>query len=384
MNKIKPVKSAKVAKKPRSESVGKKKTDKVVSMVTRSKSIEPQNVQKPKKNQKVKIPLQTIPEETSESFHNASDEKSAGVKSEESQKSKKSEPNVLDYFNRVEDQQRLKKEVEELTTRIATHDSIAAHNKIIRERQKTFNDDFARSKFYHRPDAYVCKLPNCNYTYRPKPGCGQTVQSLKAHLSSNKHWPQVEAEIKSQKCTTIEKMLDKFDWGKSFPSTRQEDMVFFMLTFAILTSNIAFRFIENTMLVYLISGYLGIKMFSRRSMMRSYLPNICDTAETMTFEIIAKAKSGFTVSFDVWSSFGHAYMGVIVFFIDNDWKLKKLSIGCIPFADMRHTAVNIAKKLTTCINKAKINEKVVAIVSDSASSCSAAIKIMGLPWIPCS
>jgi hypothetical protein len=48
----------------------------------------------------------------------------------------------------------------------------------------------------------------------------------------------------------------------------------------------------------------------------------------------------FSLQYDCWSnSSSEAFLGLTVFYIDKNWELCSVSLGCVPFKDS-HTALN--------------------------------------------
>jgi hypothetical protein len=257
-------------------------------------------------------------------------------------------------------------------------------NKRINQRRSSISYEFAKDYFKLENCTWHCKFENCLYSYRTKPNDSQEKQSLRNHLAGDRHWSEVEAILKNKKSLSIAEMLINFSWAKSFPSMRKSDVCSFMLTYIIMTTNIAFRFIDNDMLNILFGEFLGYKLCSRRTMLRSYLPGISETVHNLTIEVLFTAKSKVHLSFDIWSGYGFGFLGLVGHFVDKSWAKSSLSLGCMPFSGISHTAANIARYLQTAIGEYSLEGKVGSMISDSASNCcSCVLKILKFPFVRC-
>lgn len=75
-------------------------------------------------------------------------------------------------------------------------------------------------------------------------------------------------------------------------------------------------------------------------------------------------------------------MGVTAHFINNDVLIQSVCLGCEKF-DERHTIVNLATFKKNIILEWKIENKIIAVVSDNASNIVGAIKQCQFRHIPC-
>lgn len=75
-------------------------------------------------------------------------------------------------------------------------------------------------------------------------------------------------------------------------------------------------------------------------------------------------------------------MGVTVHFINKDVSIQSVCLGCEKF-DEKHTIVNLIQFLKSTIQEWKIDNKIIAVVSDNASNIVGAIKQCNFRHIPC-
>lgn len=88
------------------------------------------------------------------------------------------------------------------------------------------------------------------------------------------------------------------------------------------------------------------------------------------------------ITTDSWTSVNNvSFVSVTAHFIDNG-NMKSYLLDCFPFSE-RHTAVNITEYLKIKFQEWKIEQKIIAIVSDNAANIVAAIRDGGWRHIGC-
>ncbi|CAG5046036.1 unnamed protein product [Parnassius apollo] len=86
---------------------------------------------------------------------------------------------------------------------------------------------------------------------------------------------------------------------------------------------------------------------------------------------------------DSWTSINNvSFVSVTAHYLDNTYIMRSYLLDCFSFSD-RHTAENLCQSLQAKIVEWKIQNKVVAVVSDNAANISAAIRMGGWKHIRC-
>ena len=88
--------------------------------------------------------------------------------------------------------------------------------------------------------------------------------------------------------------------------------------------------------------------------------------------------TAFTLNVDAWSSRRQrGYLGITVHFIDSDWKLRHLLLGC-PLFTGSHTAEAILELVILAVNEVGIRDKIYFVGTDNGANVVAAFD----GWMP--
>lgn len=124
------------------------------------------------------------------------------------------------------------------------------------------------------------------------------------------------------------------------------------------------------------------KLPSRATVMKELLPVAYSNAVDRVKAILDSAEA-VTITTDGWTSFcTESYIAVTFHFITSDFKVDSCLLQCNKFAE-RHTAQNLSDDLLSVIREWGLTNKVQAIVTDSASNISAAIRLTGYTHLYC-
>lgn len=107
---------------------------------------------------------------------------------------------------------------------------------------------------------------------------------------------------------------------------------------------------------------------------------ISDLYEQTSIEVSRRAKSILwcAATLDGWTSLAtEGYLGITVHFIDDNWEMKGLTLGCIPVpGSTSHTADHIASVLLEELDRYNLRNTTTAVVHDNGSNMVA----MNLPF----
>lgn len=126
----------------------------------------------------------------------------------------------------------------------------------------------------------------------------------------------------------------------------------------------------------------GYELPSRQTVSNNLIPRLYNS----TLEVLKKkVENACAVSLtaDGWTCINNrSYMAVTAHFIDYDGKMSSVCLGCEHF-DQRHTSDNLAAFLKKIAGEWKINNKIVAIVTDNASNISNAVRQLHYRHVGC-
>jgi hypothetical protein len=112
------------------------------------------------------------------------------------------------------------------------------------------------------------------------------------------------------------------------------------------------------------------------------LPATYNAVQEKVTQILPKI-SYFCATTDCWTSrTTDSYMAVTCHFIDEDWKMSSVLLGC-PQLEERHTAENLSAELLCIFNNFEIVDRIHVIVTDSAANMKAAVRLTTKNHVPC-
>ncbi|XP_011410051.1 PREDICTED: zinc finger BED domain-containing protein 1-like [Amphimedon queenslandica] len=122
---------------------------------------------------------------------------------------------------------------------------------------------------------------------------------------------------------------------------------------------------------------------SRKTITYKYLPQLFEGEKMKIMHCLSDVKS-FSLTTDIWTSrANHAYTGVTIHFIDNDFKLHHFLLETKEFPES-HTSLNIANELTSILKEWNLGaENVAAITTDNGRNITGAIRDLDWINIPC-
>lgn len=121
---------------------------------------------------------------------------------------------------------------------------------------------------------------------------------------------------------------------------------------------------------------------SRKIISNSLLPQLYNSLEEMVKTKLKDAEN-IAITTDGWTSINNeSYQAITVHFIDSNCKLVSLLIGCRRFNES-HTAQNLESEIKKILLEWKINNKIVAMVTDNAANITAAVRLLQYQHIPC-
>ncbi|XP_072389901.1 E3 SUMO-protein ligase ZBED1-like [Diabrotica undecimpunctata] len=86
---------------------------------------------------------------------------------------------------------------------------------------------------------------------------------------------------------------------------------------------------------------------------------------------------------DTWTSRSvDNYMAITAHYIDKDWILRTVLLGCFHFSN-QHTSENLRNQIINVVQEWEIANKIQAIVTDNARNITSAIKLTGWSHLPC-
>ena len=90
-----------------------------------------------------------------------------------------------------------------------------------------------------------------------------------------------------------------------------------------------------------------------------------------------------TISTDGWTSINNdCYLSVTAHYLGEDMEMKSSLLECFKYDD-KHTAENLCNELKHVTLEWKIQNKIVAIVTDNAANIIAAVRLTGWRHVPC-
>ena len=120
---------------------------------------------------------------------------------------------------------------------------------------------------------------------------------------------------------------------------------------------------------------------SRRTIMRM-LPEKYRKVRAAV-EVLLVETEYVSLTTDIWTSRAtQGYITLTAHFLTHSWELKNVVLETFNLT-CEHTAENIASILKRIVREWRIEDKVVAIVTDNASNITAAVKLTGWRHIPC-
>lgn len=126
----------------------------------------------------------------------------------------------------------------------------------------------------------------------------------------------------------------------------------------------------------------GYELPCRQTVSKNLIPRLYNS----TFEDLKKkVETALAVSLttDGWTCINNrSYIAVTAHFIDGDGKMSSVCLGCEHF-DQRHTSDNLAAFIKKIAVEWKVNNKVVAIVTDNASNISNAVRQLHYRHVGC-
>lgn len=124
------------------------------------------------------------------------------------------------------------------------------------------------------------------------------------------------------------------------------------------------------------------KLPSRKLIGTTLIPNLYESTRHKIETILSQAKY-VSLTSDVWTSLNTiSFITVTVHFFDIDLNLKTYVLTTRKL-ESNHTAQYLSEVLTDVIKEWNIEDKIVAIVTDSGANIKAAIRLLGLNHIPC-
>lgn len=104
---------------------------------------------------------------------------------------------------------------------------------------------------------------------------------------------------------------------------------------------------------------------------------------TMKIKLLLKEAEIATLTTDTWTSRAvENYMALTVHYLDKEWNMKSILLGCLHFKE-QHTSENIRNELLNILRNWELSEKIHAVVTDNARNITGAIKLTGWPHLPC-
>ena len=121
---------------------------------------------------------------------------------------------------------------------------------------------------------------------------------------------------------------------------------------------------------------------SRRTVMRSLLPTKFESEKSRVMSALSSVKYVALTS-DIWTSCQTVgYLTLTCHYVNSEWELCSLVLETVDFS-VSHTAEHIAGELRRIVDLWGIKDKVVCIVTDNASNCVAAIRLLNWRHLPC-
>lgn len=126
----------------------------------------------------------------------------------------------------------------------------------------------------------------------------------------------------------------------------------------------------------------GYKLPTRKTVSNSLLPKAYQECYEKVMIGINSAWA-ICLTTDSWTSINNvSFIAITAHYLDSNGDLKSYLLDCFPFNE-RHTATNLCSNLKQKIEEWKIQNKVIAIVSDNAANIVAAIRGGGWRHIGC-
>lgn len=122
---------------------------------------------------------------------------------------------------------------------------------------------------------------------------------------------------------------------------------------------------------------------NRHTLSKVHIPALYQKLLNETKDLVRfEAVSG-CITTNCWTSRNNAsYIAITLHFIDNDFTLKSVLLGCREFSE-NHTSINLSNQINLILNEWHLENKIILAVSDNANNIKRALSILRLKNFGC-
>ncbi|XP_069694254.1 zinc finger BED domain-containing protein 6-like [Periplaneta americana] len=166
-------------------------------------------------------------------------------------------------------------------------------------------------------------------------------------------------------------------------SNRKKQEIDFSLVETIVKNYLPFQIVENpSFRKYSTLLNNSYKLLTRKTVTNVLLQQTCDITKGKINQAL-EASEAVTLTTDGWTSFSNeSYLSVMAHYIGKDMEMKSSLLENFVYSE-KHTAENLCNELKRVVREWRIENKVVAVVSDNVANIVAAIRLTGWRHVPC-
>ncbi|KAL4096990.1 hypothetical protein QTP88_021842 [Uroleucon formosanum] len=121
----------------------------------------------------------------------------------------------------------------------------------------------------------------------------------------------------------------------------------------------------------------------RHSISKTYIPALYEKCVVEMKELVEKEAQSVCMTTDCWTSRNNeSFMAITIHFIDSNFSLRSVLLGCFEFND-HHTGVNLSEKIKQTLDEWNLKKKVVLAVLDNANNIKNALNILQIKSTGC-
>jgi len=221
---------------------------------------------------------------------------------------------------------------------------------------------FIKKYFKICDDKCVCLL--CPINCETKYAISTNFKTLTAHLLNN-HKANINIEEYNEICK-----ISKYKNNSLIVECTKDQEKEYTNNIAnlIIQNMLPFNIVESKSFRTLLSGINKSYTVPNRKTIKNYIENIWLNERDKKKKELNDNVSKIALTIDLWTSLNNiSFLGISYHYIDNNWSLR---YGVLDILELNypHTAENINLCLMKCINEYKIDNKIIAVVSDNAAN----------------
>lgn len=227
------------------------------------------------------------------------------------------------------------------------------------------NEEYEVTKVANnKKTAEVWKYFNLNTEKHPACiKCGQVFSKKTGNSSLERHLKNHKIELNKNKQSTL-----KFQIINPYSPLEQSERDFAILKW-IITNQQPFSIVENTDFRAMITKFDPRYKFLNRATVKSKIMELYKEKRNLIIQDLNKIPGKVSLTSDMWTSMhtNEAYLGITIHYINIEWKLCHFLLDIIPFQD-KHTGENMAKEILQILHEFNLENKILGLTTDNASS----------------